>query len=226
MTNTTLNLSEQDLVVLNRNDVSDANFSLAVASDRPDHPIFKTSKGIFFTYSDNKNKWIECSSINNKTTGLKALPVKEAVETTQTIKVKGLEDLIGGTVALQAVLNGQTVQLSLEPWEKKHWDDFIPCIDETSTKVFFTEFHGEQKVFFRIKPKTININGIEVPAPFFHRPEVGQIILYLDDSEPKGFTGEKFGGLHDADFNFGWWESEEKIKLVIEALRKVFGVKS
>lgn len=221
MTNTTLNLSEQDLVVLNRSDVSDANFSLAVASDRPDHPIFKTSKGIFFTYSDNKNKWIECRSINNKTTGLKALPVKEAVETNQTIKVKGFENLIGGTVALQAVLNGQTVQLSLEPWEKKHWDDFIPGIDETSTKVFFTEFHGEQKVFFRIKPKTININGIEVPAPF--KPNVDEKFWHLYPSMGRGYN---FTTSIDSDHyeQFGAWRTEKEIKQVVEALRKVLGV--
>lgn len=219
MTNQTLNPSEQDLVVLNRNDVSDANYSITVASDRPDHPVFKSSTGIFHTYSENNSKWVECKSINDKTSGLKAVAV-------ETIKVKGFEDLIDGKAALAAALAGEEVQISLEPWDEIRWTDFIPDTDDTSTKLFFTGFYDERKVFFRIKPKAITINGIEVPAPFFHRPEVGQIILYLDDSEPQGFTGEKFSGLHDADFNFGWWDSEEKIKMVVDALRKVFEVQS
>ena len=148
-------------------------------------------------------------------------PITKPVTSMQTIKVKGLEDLIGGTVALQAVLNGQTVQLSLEPWEEKHWDDFIPGIDETSTKVFFTEFHGEQKVFFRIKPKTININGIEVPAPF--KPNVNEKFWHLYPSMCRGYN---FTTSIDSDHyeQFGAWRTEKEIKQVVEALRKVLGV--
>lgn len=217
MTNQTLNPSEQDLVVLNRNDVSDANYSITIASDRPDYPVFKSSTGIFHTYSENNSKWVECKSINDKTSGLKAVAV-------ETIKVKGFEDLIDGKAALAAALAGEKVQISLEPWDEIRWTDFIPDTDDTSTKLFFTGFYDERKVFFRIKPKTITINGIEVPAPFSHRPEVGQVIFYLDDSEPQGFTSEKYSGLHDADFNYGWWVSEEKIKMVVDALRKVFEV--
>lgn len=217
-----------DMSILHRNDVNDANYSLTVASDRLDHPIFKSSIGIFHTYSDNNGEWIECKSINDKTTGLKALPVREAlsVETTQTIKVKGLENLIEGPAALQAALNGQTVQLSLEPWEEKHWDDFIPGVDETSTKIFFTGFHGEQKIFFRIKPKTISINGIEVPAPMNQTLKEGIEFFYLDDSNPDGYNSGVHDNSYSNKFKYGWWDSEEKIKLVVEALRKAFEVQS
>ena len=152
-------------------------------------------------------------------------PITKPITSMQTIKVKGLEDLIGGTVALQAVLNGQTVQLSLEPWEEKHWDDFIPGIDETSTKAFFTEFHGEQKVFFRIKPKTININGIEVPAPMNRPVNIDEEFFYIDTD---GFDGNIY---LSSIFKFDvaqpiyWWPTEEKIKIVACALRNIFEVK-
>ena len=83
-----------------------------------------------------------------------------------TIKVKGFEDLIEGPAALRAALDGQTVQMSLEPWEEKHWDDFLPQYDETSTKIFFTGTTKDgKKVFFRLKPQFIKIGELTVPAP-------------------------------------------------------------
>ncbi|VXA58251.1 conserved hypothetical protein [Acinetobacter proteolyticus] len=219
-----------DMVILDRNDVNDANYSLAVASDRPDYPVFKSSKGIFHTYSDNNNKWIECNSINEKSTGLKALPAREAVpaESTKIIKVKGLEDLIEGPAALQAALNGQTVQFSFEPWEEKHWDTYYPQEDEVSAKVFFTGMSKDmRKVFFRMKPKTISINGIELPAPNFHKPNDGCSVWWLDDSArfKRGYHGsENFIGDDEDSWAFGWWDSEKKIEQVVAALRKVFEV--
>lgn len=206
--------SELDQIILQRNSIKDATH-------------IDESNGLkFLLLQHTRHIWcgVAWGITSHDFTGL--TPITKTETSIQTIKVNGLEDLIEGPVALQAVLNGQTVQLSFEPWEDKYWDDFIPGIDATSTKIFFTGFHDDRKVFFRIKPKTITINGIEVPAPFTHCPEVGQVILYLDDSEPQGFTGEKYSGLHDADFNFGWWVSEEKIKMVVDALRKVFEVQS
>jgi len=68
----------RDLAVLHRNDVNDATHSIAVASDRPNYPVFKSSKNIFYTYSENNYKWVECKSINNKTTGLKLIQNKNS----------------------------------------------------------------------------------------------------------------------------------------------------
>lgn len=220
----------KDEVVLHVNSPQDANYSMAVASDRPDYPVFKSSEGVFHTYSDNNNKWVECNSINDKTTGLKALPERQPVveaETT-TIKVKGLENLIEGPVALQAALDGQLVQFSVEPWEEKQWDTYNPQEDEISAKVFFTGMSVDmRKVFFRIKPKTISINGIELPAPNFHKPNDGCSVWWLDDSArfKRGYHGsENFIGDDDDSWAFGWWDSEKKIEQVVAALRKVFEV--
>lgn len=67
----------RDLAVLHRNDKSDATHSLTVASDRHDYPIFKSSKGFFYSYSENNSKWVKCESINNTTAGLKLIQNKE-----------------------------------------------------------------------------------------------------------------------------------------------------
>lgn len=63
----------RDMVILHRNDVSDANYGITIASDRPDTPVYKTSDAIYYTYSDHNNKWVFCNSIKSTTTGLKKI---------------------------------------------------------------------------------------------------------------------------------------------------------
>ena len=147
-------------------------------------------------------------------------PITKTETSMQTIKVKGFEDLIDGKAALAAALAGEKVQLSLEPWEEKHWDDFIPGIDETSTKVFFTDFHGEQKIFFRIKPKTISINGIEVPAPI--QPQHYQDVWVISGLQENGYT--KTINKDGDDYPLGCWATEHHIKKVLAALHNAFEV--
>ncbi|MBF9261612.1 hypothetical protein I0P11_10775 [Acinetobacter baumannii] len=213
----------QDLVVLHRNSPEDANYALAVASDRPDFDIFKSSEGVFYSFAENNQKWVICNSINDKTTGLKKLLPKAqpsgASTEFKTFKVEGLEGLVDGKAALTAALAGETVQISVEPWEEKNWDTFNPLEDDVSTKVFFSGMsEGVQKVFFRIKPKTILINGVEVPAPF--KPKHSDIGFILDNVKDC-YRESQYVGQH---IPFGWWRTEEEIKQVVAALRKVFEV--
>lgn len=217
-----------DLVVLHRNLPEDANYSLVVASDRPDFDIFKSSEGVFYSFAENNQKWVVCKSITEKTTGLKKLLPKAqpsgATTEFKTIKVEGLEGLVDGKAALTAALAGETVQISVEPWEEKNWDTFNPLDDDVSTKVFFTGMsEGVQKVFFRIKPKTILINSVEVPAPF--TPKEGDTFYYINDGEECGYIKCEHDWAFDPkDLNFGAWRTEEEIKQVVAALRKVFEV--
>ncbi|MGX4757154.1 hypothetical protein [Acinetobacter baumannii] len=212
-----------DLVVLHRNSPEDANYSLVVASDRPDFDIFKSSEGVFYSFAENNQKWVECKSITEKTTGLKKLLPKAqpsgANTEYKTIKVEGLEGLVDGKTALTAALAGETVQISVEPWEEKNWDTFNPLEDDVSTKVFFTSMsEGVQKVFFRIKPKTILINGIEVPAPF--RPKEFEDCYLLHDLYEHGYVQASWKYSNSVPA----WRTEEEIKQVVAALRKVFEV--
>ena len=182
------------------------------------------------------DEWSCCAwdieAIKSGEAGVKILWQRNSIQNTQpepkfqTIKVKGLEGLMEGTAALRAALDGETVQFSLEPWEEKHWDDFLPNVDGISTRIFFTGTTKEgQKVFFRLKPRTILINGIEVPAPF--EPKIGEECWVLNESLKYG-DGYKLILSHENgnNYNFGAWDSEVKVKQVVAALRKVFEVQS
>ncbi|WP_151982598.1 hypothetical protein [Acinetobacter guerrae] len=78
---------------------------------------------------------------------------------------------------------------------------------------------------FWIKPRTISINGIEVPAPT--EPKIGEECWVLNESL-KYRDGYKLILSHENgnNYNFGAWDSEVKVKQVVAALRKVFEVQA
>lgn len=86
--------------------------------------------------------------------------------------------------------------------------------------------HGELKLClfdrpdfkFRIKPRTITINGIDVPAPF--EPKVGEKYWFIADYVSKGYSYTQEGtGINST---IGAWRTEEEIKQVVGALRSIF----
>ncbi|HGW3827314.1 TPA: hypothetical protein ACNICD_003103 [Acinetobacter baumannii] len=213
----------KDRVVLHRNIVHDATHC-----DNQHKFIYLTSDQIIYYWD---GEWL--NSAINKSNDYeyylknRLTPIPKDQETTteyKTINVEGLEGLVDGKAALAAVLAGETVQISVEPWEEKNWDTFNPLEDDVSTKVFFTGMsEGVKKVFFRIKPRTILINSVEVPAPF--TPKEGDTFYYLNDGEECGYIKCEHDWAFDPkDLNFGAWRTEEEIKKVIAALRKVFEV--
>lgn len=80
---------------------------------------------------------------------------------------------------------------------------------------------------FRLKPRTITINGIEVPAPF--EPKNGEDFYYLDCTSDNygGWAKTAWRNIESDSFKnntvFGAWRTEEEIKQVVAALRQVFG---
>lgn len=73
---------------------------------------------------------------------------------------------------------------------------------------------------FRLKPRTITINNIEVPATF--EPKCGDRYWYLDDSQTDGF-GQSIWQDHNLEDEFiGKWRTESDITQVVAALRQVF----
>ena len=116
--------------------------------------------------------------------------------------------LISGKEALIALANGEEVEL--QTTGDMNWYN--------STQWTVREllcFKGR----FRLKPRTITINGIDVPAPF--EPKEGDIFYYLNDDYPYGYMWLK--KTQDHNFKFGAWRTEEEIKQVVVALRQVFG---
>ena len=82
--------------------------------------------------------------------------------------------------------------------------------------VFKSEDHQ-----FRLKPRTITINGIEVPAPF--EPKEDCQVWIIDDGKTDNCRKYNYEVEGDERNTFiGMWRTEEEIKQVVSALRSVF----
>ena len=120
--------------------------------------------------------------------------------------------LISGKEALIALANSEEVQI----WNGNIWWDVE---GDYQIDVFLKT---ERK--FRIKPRTISINGIEVPAPF--EPKDGNTCFIVDTEQDEGFyrfTFNENSGVHKNYIYLGVWRTKEEIKQVVAALRQVFG---
>ena len=73
---------------------------------------------------------------------------------------------------------------------------------------------------FRLKPRTITINGIEVPAPF--EPKHGEIFWHIDVREICSYNYKQEWSDSDEYLQLGAWRTEEEIRQVIAALRIAF----
>ena len=115
-----------------------------------------------------------------------------------------MSELISGKEALIALANGEEVQ----QWNGNiFWD-----IDSNwQVSVFFQE--GRK---FRLKPRTITINNIEVPAPF--KPKEGELYYYISFEMDNGYSSWNQLGCEQG----GAWRTESEIKQVVAALREVF----
>jgi len=119
--------------------------------------------------------------------------------------------LISGKEALIALGNGEDVQLKVNG--DQDWKTAENCVVG----------HFLQDSFeFRLAPRTITINGIEVPAPF--EPKVGEKYFYLAHTNT-GYESDIYEptNIDECQVQFGAWRTEEEIKQVVAALRTVFG---
>ena len=117
-----------------------------------------------------------------------------------------MSKLISGKEALIALANGEEVE-----YYKHEWMDVnrLSVRDLTSSDNMYK---------FRLKPRTITINGIEVPAPF--EPKDGDKTYYLNDEMTDGYRESEH--LEHFEYHFGAWRTESEIKQVVSALRSVF----
>lgn len=124
-----------------------------------------------------------------------------------------MSNLISGKEALIALANGEEVE---------NWNGNVWWAVESNWQIgAFTKTDRK----FRLKPRTISINGIEVPAPF--EPKDGDIYYFITSSNLKGYGFNKFSNDGDDECLtfYGAWRIEEEIKQVVGALRSVFNVK-
>ena len=118
--------------------------------------------------------------------------------------------LISGKEALIALANGEDVELQA-PGDMNWYDSTQWTVGELLC------FKGR----FRLKPRTITINSIEVPAPF--EPKCGDMVWCLSELTPSGYEARTAYEPEDFFSNLGYWRTEEEIKQVVAALRQVFG---
>ena len=127
-----------------------------------------------------------------------------------------MSKLISGKEALIALANGEEVECKNDV-TGMDWSDATGLL----VRSFFDPTHMWG---FRLKPRTITINGIEVPATF--KPVEGDTFYYLSPEDECGYDYKCFvEGYPYFDGNkiqFGAWRTEEEIKQVVSALRSVF----
>ena len=131
-----------------------------------------------------------------------------------------MSKLISGREALIALANGESVQKRSDSWAGDHWFD-ISKKEPFNLDCFLSGLNSHGKTIkFRLKPRTISINGIEVPAPF--EPKDGEEFHYLSDDSIYGYhTGTFSTDLHSG-LVCGAYQTTEEIKQVVAALRSVF----
>lgn len=121
-----------------------------------------------------------------------------------------MSELISGKEALIALANGEGLQQNVDG----EWVDIRRDIS-------WRAILGEQYKL-RLKPRTITINGIEVPC-CGKDYQYGDAMYILNSLEPEEYS---LVVLDKADeVPAYWWKSEDEIKQVIAALRNIFGAK-
>lgn len=131
-----------------------------------------------------------------------------------------MTNLISGKEALIALANGQDVEywcendLSIQ----KRWT-LIKALNEYKLSYFLED---KPQFEFRIKPKTISINGVAVPKPQKNMPKKGDDVFTLDFTSHEGYVSWTCQS-SISTFSRDWWKTEDEVKQVVAALRQVFG---
>ena len=117
--------------------------------------------------------------------------------------------LISGKEALIALANGEEVEF----FHRDVWDSIGEMI--------VIDHFMSDKFKFRLKPRTITLNSIEVPAPF-EQKENCQVWI-IDDGKTDNCRKYNYEVEGDKRNTFiGMWRTEEEIKQVVSALRSIF----
>lgn len=184
----------RDLVVLHRNDVNDATHSCGGMNGAAIN-----INGSWYGYNYFKNEWQLWGEIEDDE--YKIIDLKP-------IQPESEQGLISGADALRALADGKDV-------EYLYGDKWFSVVGE---QVLITSI-TENKFKFRLKPRTITLNGIEIPAPF--EPKVGEFFFVLYPTAVGGYSKMHITDQKRMDdyAKLGAWRTEEEIKQVVAALR-------
>ena len=134
-----------------------------------------------------------------------------------------MSELISGLDVPRLVKDGVDIQYRpstlFNSSAENKWVDF--SLEEHEEEFTLGDFINRGRWDFRLKPRTITINGIEVPAPAEDEDYHHQGIWILNSLELKEY-GYVVLDITDELPRY-WWRSKEEIKQVISGLRQVFG---
>ena len=122
-----------------------------------------------------------------------------------------MSELISGKEALIAICDGIDVEHRMVGVSEFG--------DNPKTKYLLLDNFLNGIFEFRLKPRTITINGIEVPAPFEPKEGDDFRVYYLHGLHERGY--DWMHSTHYREFHLVW-RTEAEIKQVIAALRSVF----
>ncbi len=124
-----------------------------------------------------------------------------------------MSELISGKEAWIAKSDGNHIEYCLHglDWSELTSAEFMAW--DTS------RFLGQTQYKFRLKPRTITLNGIEVPAPF--EPKCMESFYVIDGTHSQGWIN---GNPANPALSMGnpKWRTKEEIVQVVAALRAVF----
>ena len=116
------------------------------------------------------------------------------------------------------LINGKEVLIALAKGEEVEFKCCGMSWTNLDAKQQPLEILIDKNVSFRLKSKTIMLNGIEVHKPFV--PKVGETYWFIADYTSCGYSNTQEGtGINSG---IGKWKSEEEVKQVVAALRSVF----
>ena len=126
-----------------------------------------------------------------------------------------MSELISGKEAKLAWANGENIELCYKQHEEENTWFLLLSTDPLST-------FDRDDFLFRLKPRTITINNIEVPAPFEPKEDDG--FWHISTENNNGYAWQHFEDkkIDYSYIQFGAWRTEDEIKQVVSALRSVF----
>lgn len=123
-----------------------------------------------------------------------------------------MSELISGKEAKLAWTDGKSIEFRFNEFEGENTWALILSSDPLS-------IFDREDISFRIKPRTITINGIEVPAPFEPKEGDDCRCYYINTAFKNGF--DWYHSTHHESHRVAW-RTEEEVKQVVSALRSIF----
>lgn len=167
------------------------------------------------TYSDSRGEYTSRSAYDCPVWTVEALEDYVKLQLKQRDQKQNVV-VLNGEEALKLYMKG--LELEVTDLEDDYVNVWIPVTDVTVLGTFL-----DQRYKFRVKPEpkieTVEIT-LNIPKPF--TPECGEKFYYLTNVFERGYSSSIYTSESDSYlYQHGAWRTEDEIKLVVEATRKI-----